>query len=334
MSTAKTDVVALGNAIVDIIGRCDDAYLAKHGSAKGSMSLVDEAKVQALYQGMGPGIEMSGGSAANTVVGVAAFGGKAAFIGKVADDEFGRIFAHDIKASGVQFANKAVAKKAGGNGTSRSLILVTPDGERTMHTLLGISTEFTEADIDPAVIEGGKVLYLEGYLFDRPEAKAAFRRAASIAAKAGRQVSLTLSDAFCVDRHRTEFLAFIKESVDILFANESEILSLYETKNFDEAAQRVKADTKLAALTRSAKGSVIVSHGEIVSVPVQPVAKVVDTTGAGDLYAAGFLYGVTQGKDIKTAGLLGSLAAAEVISHVGARPEGKLVDLARTKGLL
>jgi sugar/nucleoside kinase (ribokinase family) len=334
MTTAKTDVVALGNAIVDIIGRCDDAYLKTHGSAKGSMSLVDQTKVEALYAGMGPGIEMSGGSAANTAVGVAAFGGTAAFIGKIADDEFGRIFAHDIKAAGVAFANKPVAKKAGGNGTSRSLILVTPDGERTMHTLLGISTEFTAADIDAGLIEGAKVLYLEGYLFDTAEGKAAFRRAASIAAKAGRQVALTLSDGFCVDRHRADFKAFIKDSVDLLFANESEILSLYETRDFDEAVRRVKADTKLAALTRSAKGSVIVSHGETVAVPAEPVAKVVDTTGAGDLYAAGFLFGLTHGKDLATAGRLGSLAAAEVISHVGARPEAKLTDLAKKKGLL
>jgi sugar/nucleoside kinase (ribokinase family) len=334
MSTATTDVVAIGNAIVDIIGRCDDAYLVKHGCAKGGMALVDEAKIQALYAGMGPGVEMSGGSAANTTVGVASFGGKAGFIGKIADDEFGKIFAHDIKAAGVGFSNKAVAKSAGGFGTSRSLILVTEDGERTMNTLLGISTEFTEADISAPVIEAAKIVYLEGYLFDRPGAKAAFRRAAQIAAKAGRQVALTLSDAFCVDRHRAEFLPFIKDSVDILFANESEILSLYETKDFDEAARRVKSDTKLAALTRSAKGSVIISHGEAISVPAEAIPKVVDTTGAGDLYAAGFLYGLTQGKDLATAARLGSLAAAEVISHVGARPGTKLGALATAKGLI
>ena len=334
MSTATTDVVAIGNAIVDIIGRCDDAYLFKHGCAKGGMALVDEAKIQALYADMGPGIEISGGSAANTTVGVASFGGKAAFIGKVADDEFGKIFAHDIKSAGVSFANKPVAKSSGGSGTSRSLILVTPDGERTMNTLLGISTEFTEVDIAPAIVEAANVIYLEGYLFDRPEAKAAFRRAAAIAAKAGRQVSLTLSDAFCVDRHRQEFHAFIKDSVDILFANESEILSLYETKSFDEAARHVQADTKLAALTRSAKGSVIMSKGEAIAVPAEAMSKVVDTTGAGDLYAAGFLYGYTQGKDLTICGRLGSLAASEIISHVGARPEANLAALARAKGLL
>ena len=333
MSTASLDVVAIGNAIVDIIGRCDDAYLAKHGCAKGSMALVDEAKIQALYAGMGPGIEISGGSAANTAVGVASFGGKAAFIGKVADDDFGKVFAHDVKASGVAFGNAASPKRADGPGTSRSLILVTPDGERTMNTLLGISTEFTEADVDAKVVETAKVVYLEGYLFDRPEAKAAFRRAAAIAAKAGRQAALTLSDAFCVDRHRAEFLSFIKSSVDILFANEREILALYETQNFDKAIANVKADTKLAALTRSGKGSVIVSHGETVAIPVHPLTKVVDTTGAGDLYAAGFLYGHTQGKDLTTSGKLGSLAAAEIISHVGARPEAKLADLAKKHNL-
>jgi sugar/nucleoside kinase (ribokinase family) len=333
MSTAIIDVVAIGNAIVDIIGRCDDAYLAKHGCTKGGMALVDETRIAALYEGMGPGTEISGGSAANTAVGVAAFGGTAGFIGKVADDEFGRIFAHDIKAAGVRFANKPVAKRAEGAGTSRSLILVTPDGERTMNTLLGISTEFTEADIDPTLIEQARIVYLEGYLFDRSEAKAAFRHAASLAAKAGRRVALTLSDAFCVDRHRAEFLPFIRESVDILFANESEILSLYQTADFEEAVRRVRADTKLAALTRSAKGSVILSDGERVTVSVEAVAKVVDTTGAGDLYAAGFLYGITHGADPATAGRLGSIAAAEVISHVGARPEHSLAALARAKGI-
>jgi sugar/nucleoside kinase (ribokinase family) len=334
MSAAKTDVVALGNAIVDIIGRCDDAYLAKHGCAKGGMSLVDEVRIEALYAGMGPGTEMSGGSAANTVVGVASFGGSAAFIGKVADDDFGRVFAHDIKAAGVGFGNAPVKKAAGVPGTSRSLILVTPDGERTMNTLLGISTHFTEADLNPAVIEAGKIIYLEGYLFETDAGKRAFRSAAALAHKAGRQVALTLSDGFCVDRHRADFRAFIKSDVDVLFANESEILSLYETKDFDKAVAAVKADAKLAAVTRSAKGSVIVpASGAVVTVPVDPVATVVDTTGAGDLYAAGFLYGYTNGRDHAACGKLGSLAAAEVISHIGARPQTKLGDLARTKGL-
>ena len=333
MSAPTTDVVALGNAIVDIIGRCDDAYLAKHGCPKGGMSLVDEARIEALYAGMGPGMEISGGSAANTAVGVASFGGKVGFIGKIADDDFGRIFAHDIKAAGVAFENPPVKKGPGISGTSRSLILVTPDGERTMNTLLGISTSFTEADLDKAKIEAAKVTYLEGYLFDSDAGKSAFRRAAAIARAAGREVALTLSDGFCVDRHRADFRAFITSDVDILFANETEILSLYETKSFDDAVKHVKADAKLAALTRSAKGSVIVSAAGVVTVPVEPVAKVVDTTGAGDLYAAGFLYGHTHGKAQAVCGRLGSLAAAEIISHVGARPATKLADLVRAKGI-
>jgi sugar/nucleoside kinase (ribokinase family) len=332
--SAKIDVVAVGNAIVDIIGRCDDAYLARHNCPKGGMSLVDEPRIAALYAGMGPGIEISGGSAANTVVGVASFGGTAAFIGKVADDDFGRVFAHDIKASGVGFGNAPVKKANGVPGTSRSLILVTPDGERTMNTLLGISTHFTEADLDPAVIESGKVVYLEGYLFDSDAGKKAFRSAAAIAHKAGRQVALTLSDGFCVDRHRADFRAFIKSNVDVVFANESELLSLYETASFDEAVKHMKVDAKLAAVTRSAAGSVIIPRdGAIVTVPVEPVAKVVDTTGAGDLYAAGFLYGYTHGHNHAVSGRLGSIAAAEVISHLGARPEVKLAELAKKKGV-
>jgi sugar/nucleoside kinase (ribokinase family) len=335
MSAPTLDVVALGNAIVDIIGRCDDAYLSKHGCPKGSMSLVDETKIAALYAGMGPGVELSGGSAANTAVGVAAFGGKAGFIGKVADDEFGRIFAHDVRAAGVAFGNAPVAKTAGVPGTSRSLILVTPDGERTMNTLLGISTHFTEADLHKVTLAAAKVVYLEGYLFDSDAGKAAFRRAAKIAHDAGRQVALTLSDSFCVGRHRADFLAFIKSDVDLLFANESELLSLYETTAFDTAVAHLKKDAKLSAITRSAKGSVIVpAEGAVVTVPVEPVARVVDTTGAGDLYAAGFLFGHTHGRDHAACGRLGSLAAAEIISHVGARPEAKLAELAKAKGLV
>ncbi|CAN0445393.1 unnamed protein product, partial [Phaeothamnion confervicola] len=256
-------------------------------------------------------------------------GGRAGFIGKVADDEFGRIFAHDIRASGVAF-DTPPAK--GGAPTARCLILVTPDGERTMNTFLGVSPELAGDAINAGMIEAGGVVYLEGYLFDRPEAKAAFRQAAAIAAKAGRQVALTLSDGFCVDRHRDEFRTLIKEQVDILFANENEITSLYQTSSFDEAAARAADDVKLAVLTRSAKGAQIRSGGKTIAVAAAPVAKVVDTTGAGDLYAAGFLYGHATGKDLETCGKLGSLAAAEIISHVGARPEQPLAALARAKG--
>lgn len=329
--TAATGVVAIGNAIVDIIGQCDDAFLAKHGAPKGHMRLVDAETISALYGAMGPGIEMSGGSAANTMVGITSFGGKAGFIGKVADDEFGRIFKHDIAAAGVSFASRPVSGKA---PTSRSLILVTPDGERTMNTFLGISTDLDQGEVDPAMIEGAEIVYLEGYLFDQPPAKAAFRQAVAIAKKAGRRVALTLSDGFCVDRHRDEFLDLMRSGIAILFANESEITALYQTSDFEDAAHRAAADVELAVLTRSAKGSVIHQGGQTHTIPVDPVAKVIDTTGAGDLYAAGFLYGLTSGRDLETSGRLGSLAAAEIISHVGARPVTNLANLARSRGLI
>lgn len=330
MTTAKFDVVAIGNAIVDIIGRCDDAFLAAHGCPKGHMRLVDAATISSLYDDMGPSTEISGGSAANTAVGVASFGGKAGFIGKTTDDEFGRIFAHDIKAAGVAFNAKPAQA---GAPTSRSLILVTPDGERTMNTLLGISTELGDAELDPAMIESAKVLYLEGYLFDRPEAKSAFRKAVAIAKKAGREVALSLSDGFCVDRHRDDFLSLVKSGVDIVFANEDEIKSLYQTGDFDAAARRAAAEMKLAALTRSGKGSLIVSGDKSIAVAVDAVAQVVDTTGAGDLYAAGFLYGYTNNYDLARAGRLGSIAAAEIITHTGARPAVALSSLAKAKGV-
>jgi sugar/nucleoside kinase (ribokinase family) len=325
------DVVGIGNAIVDIIGRCDDAFLAQFGCTKGSMQLVDAATVLKLYDAMGPAIEISGGSVANTMVGIAAFGGKAGFIGKTADDQFGQVFRHDIRAAGVTFNTPSAGDS---EPTGRSLILVTPDGQRTMNTALGVSPRLGGGEVDAELIRSARILYLEGYLFDRPEAKAAFRQAADIAAKAGRQVALSLSDPFCVDRHRPEFLKLIKDSVDILFANEAEITSLYETTQFDDAARQAQTDTKLAALTRSEKGSVILSGGQAIAIPAAPVANVVDTTGAGDLFAAGFLFGVAKGKDLQTAGKLGSLAAAEIISHIGARPEVKLEELARKQGLL
>ncbi|NOT72664.1 MAG: adenosine kinase [Hyphomicrobium sp.] len=331
MTAHRFDVTGIGNAIVDIIGRCDDSYLATIGAAKGSMRLVDADEIAKIYGGMGPAIETSGGSAANTLAGVASFGGKAGFIGKVADDEFGRIFSHDIRSIGVSF-NASPVK--GQMPTSRSLILVTPDGERTMNTYLGISTDFDPAHLDRDLIRDSAILYLEGYLFDRPEAKRAFQEAALEAAKAGRKVALTLSDGFCVDRHRVEFLQFIRNGVDIVFANESEIKSLYETTNYDDAAAHAKKDIKLAVLTRSAKGSHIFSEGQDITVAADPVAKVVDTTGAGDLYAAGFLFGAAKGLSLETSGRLASLAAAEVISHIGARPAVPLDSLARQRGLI
>lgn len=325
MNEIRYDVIGIGNAIVDIIGRCDDEFLARHDALKGNMRLVDAQTVASIYGDMGPGIEISGGSAANTLVGVASFGGRAAFIGKVADDDFGKVFAHDIRAAGVDFASTPVGGKA---PTSRCLILVTPDGERTMNTYLGISTDLDQGEVDPDAIRAAGIVYLEGYLFDRPEAQAAFRQAVEIARSAGRKVALTLSDGFCVDRHRSEFRDLIRDGVDILLANEDEITSLYETNDFEDAAQRVAAETQLAALTRSAKGSVIISEGQRIKIPVHPIERLIDSTGAGDSYAAGFLYGVATGKDLATAGRLGSLAAAEVIGHVGARPEMRLADLA------
>jgi sugar/nucleoside kinase (ribokinase family) len=326
------DVVGIGNAIVDIIGRCDDAFLARHGRSKGSMQLVDAAAIDTLYAAMGPGVEISGGSVANSMAGIASFGGKAGFIGKTAQDQFGGVFAHDIRAAGVTFNTPAA--EAGSDPTGCCLILVTPDGQRTMNTFLGVSPQLGGGEVDGGLIRSGRIVYLEGYLFDRPEAKAAFREAAVIAAKAGRQVALSLSDAFCVDRHRAEFMSLIRASVDILFANEAEITSLYQTSSFEEAARRAAADTKLAAITRSEKGSVIIGGGRSIAIAAEPVARVVDTTGAGDLYAAGFLLGVARGLDLETAGRLGSLAAAEIIGHVGARPEVSLAELAREKGLL
>lgn len=325
MSDIKFDVVAIGNAIVDIIGRCDDAFLKTHDAVKGHMQLVDADTVNRLYSAMGPGVEISGGSAANTAVGVASLGGQSAFIGKVADDDFGRVFAHDIRAADVSFTTEAARNS---EPTARSLILVTPDGERTMNTFLGVSPHLDHGEIDPDVIAAGRILYLEGYLFDRDEAKAAFRQAAAIAKQNNRKVALTLSDGFCVDRHRAEFLDLIKTDVDILLANEDEIKSLYETQSFDEAANKTMADTELAALTRSGKGSLIVSGDTIIEVPVAAVDEVVDTTGAGDLYAAGFLYGIAQDTGLAEAGRLGSIAAAEVISHLGARPRTSLKELA------
>ncbi len=331
MTETRFDVTGIGNAIVDIIGRCDDAYLANIGAAKGSMRLVDAAEIAKIYAGMGPATEVSGGSAANTLAGVASLGGKAGFIGTIADDEFGRIFAHDIQSVGVSFASKPVA---GELPTSRSLILVTPDGERTMNTFLGISTNFDATQLDREMIRDSAILYLEGYLFDRDDAKGAFRDAVAEAKRAGRKVALTLSDGFCVDRHRAEFLDLIRSGVDILFANESEINSLYETQQFDRAADHARKDAKLAVLTRSAKGSIIVSGAQTITIPAERIEKVVDTTGAGDLYAAGFLFGVSKGFSLETSGKLASLAAAEVISHIGARPAVSLANLARQRGLI
>jgi sugar/nucleoside kinase (ribokinase family) len=325
------DVVGIGNAIVDIIARCDDAFLSKHDLAKGFMRLIPAGEAGRLYEAMGPAIERSGGSAANTIAGLASFGAKCGFIGRVAADQFGGIFRHDIRSLGVAYDTPPADD---GEPTARCLIFVTPDGERTMNTFLGASVNFTAGDLDPYLIEAASIVYLEGYLFDRAEAKDAFMEAARLARNSGAKVALTLSDAFCVDRHRDDFRRLIREGTDIVFANEKEITSLYEVNSFAEAADAALAECELAVLTRSEEGSVIVADGETIEIAPEPIAKVVDVTGAGDLYAAGFLYGLTEGLPLETCGRLGSLAAAEVIAHIGARPEGSLRELAQERGLL
>jgi len=330
MTAATLDVVGIGNAIVDVLAHVDDDFIRENGLEKGVMTLIDEAQAEAIYAKMGAAMEMSGGSAANTVAGIAALGGKGGFIGRVRNDQLGEIFGHDIRAGGVAY-NAAPATD--GKSTARCFVFVTPDAERTMLTFLGASTEIDKSDIDPELIASAKVTYMEGYLWDDPRAKAAISDAAAIAHKHGRKVALTLSDPFCVERHRDTFLELIRDQVDILFANEAEVTALFQTESFEEAAKRVADFAGVAVLTRSANGSVVVADGEQVSVPANAVEKVVDTTGAGDLYAAGFLYGYTQGKDWASCARIGGLCAAEIISHMGARPETSLADLVKQAGL-
>ncbi|MEY3362080.1 MAG: hypothetical protein RL531_1799 [Actinomycetota bacterium] len=320
------DVLAIGNALVDVLAHAEDAVLGDHGMAKGAMTLIDAPAAEALYDAMGPGVEVSGGSAANTVVGLAGFGGRAAFIGRVRDDQLGAVFAHDIRAAGVHYTTPPATV---GPPSGRCLILVTPDAQRTMGTYLGASTFLTRDDVDPDLIGRAAITYLEGYLWDEADAKAAFIHAADLAHRAGRRVALSLSDGFVVDRHRSEFLDLVAGHVDILFANEVEICSLYETDSFDEALQRVNHHCEVAALTRGAKGAVIIAGDEVHVIDAHPVDRVEDTTGAGDLFAAGFLYGFTGGRDLGTCGRLGALAAGEIIGHMGARPEADLAELAR-----
>ncbi len=328
---AAYDVTGIGNAIVDVIAHADDAFLAANTIEKGAMTLIDAARAEELYGRMGPGVEVSGGSAGNTMAGIAMLGGRGAYVGKVAKDQLGDVFRHDIRASGVAFDS---APLLGGAPTARCLILVTPDAQRSMNTYLGACVELGPEDIDEALIAGSQVTYLEGYLWDPPRAKEAFRKAAEIAHAAGRKVSLSLSDSFCVHRHHGEFVDLVERHVDILFANEHEIGALYGTDRFEDSLAAVKRLGKTAALTRSEKGAVIVSGGEVVEVAAEPVERVVDTTGAGDLYAAGFLFGHTRGLSPAVCGRLGAVAAAEIISHVGARPEVNLRELVAAKGLL
>ena len=319
------DVVGIGNALVDVLSQESEAFVTAQRLVKGAMQLVDEARAGELYAAMGPAVEVSGGSAANTIVGVASFGGRAHYVGKVRDDQLGEVFRHDLRSVGVGYSTSAATS---GPSTGRCLIVVTPDAQRTLTTYLGASVQLGPADVDKGVIERAAILYLEGYLFDPPEAQRAFHAAAGVAHAAGRKVALTLSDPFCVDRHRAAFRDLVERHVDILFANEAEIRALYEAADFDAALQQVRRHCAVAALTRSERGSVVVAGDDVHVIDAHPVGAVVDTTGAGDLYAAGFMFGLSRGRSLATCGRLGSLAAAEVISHVGARPQTALAQLA------
>ncbi len=324
MSDSKFDVVGIGNALVDVLSHEGDDFVDRMDLVKGSMTLIEEERAEELYAAMSHRTEMSGGSAANTVAGVASFGGRAAYIGRVRDDDLGTVFDHDLKSLDVTFTSP---RAGDGPSTGRCMIIVTSDAQRTMNTYLGASSMLCPDHLDLDLIEASEVTYLEGYLYDRPEAKDAYRTAAEAAHAAGRKVSLSLSDSFCVDRHRVDFLQLVAEGVDILFANEAEITALYEVDSFDAAREKVSGHCEIACLTRGAQGSVIVADGAAHEVPAHPIDRVVDTTAAGDLYAAGFLYGYTQGMAHERAGRLGSIAASAVIGHTGARPGMSLGQL-------
>lgn len=324
MSAPRFDIVGIGNAIVDVVAPAEDAFLSRHDMRKGGMALIDAGTAERLYAAMPPGQESSGGSAANTCAVASGLGARVAYLGKVADDALGGVFRHDISAVGVHFPTPPLRD---GAPTARCLILVTPDGQRTMNTYLGACTEFGAADLDEACVRDAAVLYLEGYLFDPPAAQAAFRRAAAVAHQAGRQVALSLSDAFCVDRHRAAFRELVRSHVDILFANEAEICSLYEADRFEDAARLARDEVALACLTRSEQGSLVLRGEEQVTVPAAP-AELVDSTGAGDAYAAGFLAAHVAGRKLAACGRLGSAVAASVIGQFGARPKADLRAMA------
>jgi sugar/nucleoside kinase (ribokinase family) len=324
-SNKTLDVVGIGNAIVDVLVQADDRFLDDHGLTKGTMALVDESQAERLYASVGPGLETSGGSAANTLAGIAQLGGRAGFIGRVRDDQLGQIFAHDIRSVGARFDTPAAAS---GPSTARCLILVTPDAQRTMCTYLGASVNLEPADLDLELVRQAKLLYLEGYLWDSEEAKRAFIAAAEVARASGGQVALSLSDAFCVDRHRASFQELVDGHVDVLFANEMEITALYEANSFEEAADQVRGRCRVAALTRSEQGSVVLSGEDTIAVAPVHLGDLVDTTGAGDLYAAGFLHAYTQGEALERCGQLGSLCAGQVVTQLGPRPQGSLKELA------
>jgi sugar/nucleoside kinase (ribokinase family) len=321
---ALFEVVGVGHAIMDVLASAEEGFLERHGLAKGAMTLIDAGKADRIYAEMGSPAERSGGSAANTMVGLASLGARCAYVGKVRGDALGRLFRRDIREAGVDFDTD---EAAGGPPTGRCLVLVTPDSQRTMATFLGASASVAPADVDPDVIQNARITYLEGYLWDPAPAKAAFLQAAGVAHEAGRKVALSLSDSFCVDRHRTEFRELVTHHVDILFANEAELISLTESTDFDSAVGELRGSCEIAALTRGAEGSVVLSGGEVTQVDPEPVTRVVDTTGAGDLYASGFLYGLSRGLDARTCGRIGGIAAAEVIGHFGARPQVSLRDL-------
>jgi len=331
MAAASYDVLGIGNAIVDILAKAGDDFLVSHGMTKGAMALIDEERATAIYKAMGPATEISGGSAANTIAGLASFGARAAFVGKVRDDQLGHVFGHDIKAANVAFETPAAKT---GTATARSYILVSPDGERTMNTFLGAAQDLSPADVDAGQIAASSIVYLEGYLWDPKDAKDAFLKASKIAHDNKRIVALTLSDAFCVGRYRDEFLNLIRtKTVDLVFANEAELSSLYQNDNFDAALAQLRSDANLAVVTRSEKGCVVAAKDKVTAVPAFPVKQVVDTTGAGDLFAAGFLFGTVRGMTHEQSGRLGALAAAEVIQHIGARPQTSLKELAQSQGL-
>lgn len=325
MTHPTLDIVAIGNALVDVIAQADEAFLHAHGLAKGSMQLVDPAQAVALYAAMDPGVEASGGSAANTVAGMANLGCRCGFIGQVADDQLGAVFAHDIRAVGVTFSTPPMQ---GREPTGRCLILVTPDGQRTMNTSLGVANYLLDTAIDAALIESAAILYLEGYLWDLPESRAAMRRAIDIARAAGRKVAFTLSDAFCIHRHRADFMALLDGGlIDILFSNEAEVRALVQHDDFDRGLAEIAALTPLLVATHGADGAYAVHAGARHHVPAEPIAKIVDTTGAGDLFAAGFMTGLAQQRAIGACLTMGAIAAAEVISHFGPRPETDLKRL-------
>ena len=329
--TQKYDVAGMGNAIMDVIAAVDDQFLLTHGIAKGAMTLIDEFRAQELHKALAHSVQAAGGSAANTMAGIASLGGRAVFLGKVCDDALGARFGESMKSLGVHYLT---ARAAAGSPTASSMIAVTPDGQRSMNTYLGACREMTPEDVDADEVAAAKILYIEGYLWDTHDAKQASRKAMQAAKKSGGQVALSLSDSFCVGRFREEFLDLMHHELDILFANEDEAKSLFETEDFAVVTERMKAWGGLAAITRSAQGCVIVKGAEIHAVPAMPVAKVMDTTGAGDLFAAGFLFGLTRGKSLPECGRLGALAAAEIISHYGARPETSLKDLAARAGIV